>query len=165
MCSALSRLLKFALRDVLDVSGHGDPGVHSFLVDRDRGRWKARVGEGAHRDGDELLCAVLDVEHSRAARRTERERHLSAFVADANELRALTPDVHGFLGKSCLSGEDAAGSALTRVAVAHGNANGLAGDVGSKLATAAGCGAGSHHRIGGLWLPPLHRRIRPSPYC
>src|SRR6267378_8522257 len=63
------------------------------------------------------------------------------------ELRALTPDVHGFLGKSCLSGEDAAGSALTRVAVAHGNANGLAGDFGLELATAAGCGAGSHDRF------------------
>src|SRR5438477_414004 len=46
----------------------GGNHLNAVLIDRNCGRRKRWVGKAAHRNGDVLLSALLNVEHCRAAR-------------------------------------------------------------------------------------------------
>jgi len=56
------------LQSAHHLGGHGNPRMAAFLIDRNCGRRKRWVGKAAHRNGDVLLSALLNVEHCRAAR-------------------------------------------------------------------------------------------------
>jgi hypothetical protein len=116
----------------------------TLLVDRDRRGRKARVREGPDGDGDLLFVTFLDVEDRLAAFGAEGEPESCAFVSDSDELRAVALYGHGLAGKARLRAKDAAGPALTSVAVADGDTDWFSVDLSPKLTAATRCDANRH---------------------
>ena len=119
---------------VLDVFGHGYPRMHPFLIDRERRCREARFCESSYGNGNAVFSAFHDVVDRGAASRAEGELDPSAFVSDTDILCACSVDLDRLSRKPGLSPEDAAGSALTRKAMADRHSNRFSRDSGRELA-------------------------------
>ncbi len=152
---------------VLDVAGHADPEVHALFIHREAWSWKGWVCKRTHRYCDRLGAALQRVVHGGTALRAEPECAFRPFVSGADVLGARANDRDRLAWKTRLRTERAPSAALTRQAVAHRHAHGLADDMRLQLPTAAG---GNSRRPGRYGLhfcvtqgcPDLLNMERPS---
>ena len=122
---------------MLDVFGHGYPGMHPFLIDGECWRGEARFCENADGNGDTVVTVFPGEVDRYAASGAEGELGSSAFVADPHILRACTGDLDRLPWKPGLRREDAPGSTLACEAVADRHSDRVSRDFGRELAATA----------------------------
>jgi hypothetical protein len=118
--------------------------VSGLLPDRDRGRRKIRVGEGADGYGDVTGKALPFPVDRGAAGRAEVEGERIAAFGRAGPRNGLTGDGGMLAAEACLVADHGTSAALALQAVTHRDANALAINDEVKLAAVAGGAAGGH---------------------
>jgi hypothetical protein len=142
-----------ALCHVLDVFGHGDPGVNSIFVDRERGCREARVREGSDGDRDAFRHAFNHIVDRGPAGGAKSEPGLAAVVTGTDVFHTTAGN---FNGRSCepgLSRGDASRSSLTGITMTHRHAVRLTRNVRRELAAAARGDSRCDDEAFTLWQP------------
>jgi hypothetical protein len=139
--------VRHTLADMLDIGWQPDPRMHALLVDGTT-RWReARIGESPNRDNNQLrfaLCCVMD---SCATNGAEVIGNLGAGIADPNKRLRGAANFNALHGEASLRTKDTASSALTRKAMAHGDANWIARRLHGQLTAATGSCASEHCHV------------------
>src|SRR5580704_16525734 len=121
------------------------------LVDRNGGRAKLRIREGADRYRNQTLRSFQGVVDLGTTAGAEAKRDLRSFISDSNVFNTSAADFESRAGKTSLLAEHAARSPLTGQAVAYGYAKRFPLHFNLKLTAAALRSAPSH---------PGHGRLR-----
>ena len=132
---------------MLNVWRHGDPFVLALLIDGHSRCWERWVRERADRDCDQVGLFFQVVVDSRTTDRAKVVRDLVARVSSTDVLREVALDNNGLRREASLFSEDAAGPALAREAVAHGDADRVTGGNEPKLAAAARGASTIHEHV------------------
>lgn len=129
---------------MFNVWRHAHPGMHSFFVHREIRAGKRRIRKGSYGNRDLVLVPSPHVVDGGTAVGTERKSDLRSVVPDADEVRPAPADADVRATETRLGAEDTSCPALTREAVADGDAGGLPCDFGRQLTAAATCPTSCH---------------------
>lgn len=115
----------------------------TLMLDRGRDR-EGGISEGADRDSHLVCPPFQDVMNGGAATGTEGEGDLSAGIPGPDEVHSLPLDTDARALETRLYAERTPSSALACLAVANRHPGRCAGNMGTQLPTATGCGSECH---------------------